>query len=51
MKTVIDKIDIKCASGLCEHTIHNYNLISWFVVIAIATIVFKYTHEYNKNKN
>jgi hypothetical protein len=52
MKTIFDKIDpkyIDCASGACEHSIHNSNAALWIgILVALSVITYKY-HYGNKD--
>ena len=45
MKTIFDKIDpayIDCASGLCEHTSHQFNLVYLLILPLIAISYFAF---------
>jgi len=35
MKTILDKVDpkyLECATGLCEHSSHSLNLLTWLSI-------------------
>ena len=54
MKTIFDKIDpsyIECATGTCEHTVHNTNIVSWVVVAFIIGVSIYYRHDSEKHQN
>lgn len=39
MKTILDKIDpkyLECTTGLCEHSIHQHNVILWCAITVIV---------------
>jgi hypothetical protein len=45
MKTIFDKVDpkyLECATGVCEHSSHSYNLLTLATICAVATAVYVY---------
>ena len=54
MKTIFDKIDpqyIDCATGGCEHAMHNVNALIWILpILALLFSIYKYTHGYKNEK-